>query len=175
VATARVFVDDAVIGRLPDVCVKDGVLAHGGRMALTSEVGARGLGLVWLLVLLGPVGWLAIVVVAAVSRGERLTVTLPMGIGAQERYRAVRSGRNAVLGVGGGTGVLLAVLAVTTFPDLGLLSLLAFAGTFVAWLVAEYRVGRTLVDVRLDASRRWVTLRGVHPAFADAVVEAQPA
>jgi hypothetical protein len=168
-ATVRVFVDDAVTGHLPDVCVKDGVVAHGWRMALTEEVGSRGLGLLWLLVFLGPIGWLTLLVAATVTRGERLTVTLPMGLAAQERYQALRRGRNTVVGVGAAAGLLLVALALTTFPELGLLGVLVLGGTFVAWMVAEYRVGQSLVDVRLDASRRWATLRGLHPAFARAV------
>jgi hypothetical protein len=39
----------------------------------------------------------------------------------------------------------------------------------VAGLVANYRIGRQTVGVDLDASRRWVTLRNVDPAFAAAL------
>jgi hypothetical protein len=39
----------------------------------------------------------------------------------------------------------------------------------VGALVAEWRVGQASVTVDLDASRRWVTLKGVAPEFARAV------
>jgi hypothetical protein len=44
----------------------------------------------------------------------------------------------------------------------------AVAAVAVA-LAAEWRLGRQAVRVELDASRRWVTLGNVHPAFARAV------
>jgi hypothetical protein len=36
----------------------------------------------------------------------------------------------------------------------------------VGGFVGEWRRGRETVDVRLDGSRRWVALSGVHPRFA---------
>jgi hypothetical protein len=172
VATTRVFVDDAVRGDLPDLCVKDGVPAGGGRLTLTEEVTGRGLGLWWLLVFLGPIGWIALVVVAAGSRGETLTVTLPFGTDARERYLEARRGRRTVVAVGipVGASLLLASLLGAP-PGFAVLGLVVLGVTLVAGMVFEYRIGQALVGVDLDASRRWVTLRAVHPAFARAVAE----
>lgn len=36
-------------------------------------------------------------------------------------------------------------------------------------LVTDWRLGRETIGVELDASRRWTTLRNVHPAFRQAV------
>jgi hypothetical protein len=44
----------------------------------------------------------------------------------------------------------------------------------VGLLVAERRIHAALVGVDLDASRRWVTLSRVHPAFVAACKDAQP-
>ncbi|HZM43175.1 MAG TPA: hypothetical protein VFB94_28860 [Acidimicrobiales bacterium] len=53
---------------------------------------------------------------------------------------------------------------------LGALALLAtLVVCVIGALVAEWRVGQASVAVDLDASRRWVTLRGVAPEFAEAV------
>jgi hypothetical protein len=66
----------------------------------------------------------------------------------------------AAAGDGGGTMagqvVLVAVVAATV------------AAAAVA-LAADRRIRQQRVEVELDASRRWVTLRNVHPAFAAAV------
>src|SRR4029450_2433849 len=61
-ADVRVFVDDAVLGRLPDVCAKSGAPADGW-LTVTETVGrSGGIATPWLLLLLilGPLGWLAL-------------------------------------------------------------------------------------------------------------------
>lgn len=77
----------------------------------------------------------------------------------------------------GGIGLLL----LTAWAQLalgGFVLTLGFIGAATVVLVtADYRLGKASVGVRLDASRRWVTLGGVHPAFAaacDATTEVQP-
>ena len=47
-ALTRVFVDDAVLGRLPQVCAKDAV-ATTSHLTVDQAVGERGLGALWLL------------------------------------------------------------------------------------------------------------------------------
>lgn len=171
-AQTRVFVDDAVLGRLPQVCAKDGV-ATTSHLTVEQEVGTRGLGALWLLLLLGPLGWIALVIASVAIRGECLVVELPLSKVAYGRLRAARSLRNLglALAIGGGlAGVLLA-----TFVDLPYVGpLLALAAVIVGLGVAAtgaLHVVRESVTVSLDGSRRWVTLGRVHPAFATACAD----
>ncbi|MGQ0830433.1 MAG: hypothetical protein ACT4OV_02030 [Microthrixaceae bacterium] len=180
-AEVTVFVDDAVRGTLPSVCVKDGV-ATADQLAVRDELfrdGDRaGLGVAWLLLLLGPLGWigLLLMLISRGQRGEVLTVQVPMTEAAYQRLRAARRlGRNAlVVGVvSGGVAVMAAgsalgnadAIASRTFA---LLAGLTLVGAIVARFVADRRERNATIGVDLDASRRWVTLSRVHPAFAAA-------
>jgi hypothetical protein len=90
--TALVFVDDAVRGTLPAVCVKDGV-PTADQLVMREQLGDRaGLGVLWLLLLAGPLGWLGLLIVATSrsGRGEVLTVQVPMSEPAYQRLRAAR-------------------------------------------------------------------------------------
>ena len=184
-AAVRVFVDDAVLGRFPPVCAKTG-MPSDGRLAVTTTVGASGrVSAPWLilLVLLGPIGWvaLAVLAVALPDRTERLTVEVPWTTAADERLRAARTRRTLMYGIVA-TGIvgLVAAFALPVGPVggsgaqlvsrlvLGALAV-ALVGGFVAALAAERAVGRATIDVELDGSRRWVTLYGVHPGFVAAV------
>jgi hypothetical protein len=46
-----------------------------------------------------------------------------------------------------------------------------FALALGSALVVQWLISTEAVVVRLDASRRWVTLAGVHPSFARALDE----
>ena len=169
-AEVTVFVDEAVRGWLPDICAKDGVPARG-RLRVTEEIGrSNRLGILWLLLLAGPLGWIVLLFVASRSSSEELAVELPYSDTAYERLVHVRRRRTLALAIGalGGIGLL----TVSTRAQLGLAGImltLGFVGAaMVVVLTADYRLGKASVGVRLDASRRWVTLRGVHPAFAAA-------
>jgi hypothetical protein len=85
-ASVTVFVDDAVLGNLSPVCVIDGVPTDDA-LTITQQVGNRtGLGVAWLLVLAGPLGWLGLIVISAFKQsGEALTVTLPFSEAAYLR------------------------------------------------------------------------------------------
>src|SRR5262245_36835692 len=64
------------------------------------------------------------------------------------------------------------LLPLLLFPPIGwqiLLLLATLVVCVIGALLAEWRVGQASVAVDLDASRRWVTLRGVAPEFARAV------
>ena len=74
-ATVSVFVDDAVRGRLPHICVETGLPADG---KLVVEQSRGGIGFAWLLIFLGPIGWIALVVVAVLARRETLAVRAPV-------------------------------------------------------------------------------------------------
>ncbi len=175
-ADTRVFIDDAVLGRLPDVCIKNGGPTYGCRMRLTQEVGgSTRLGVLWLLFFVGPLGWIVLALLAGRSNGERLTVELPMSEPAHERLREARRARN--LGTGVATAAAIGCFALALafdFGGLGLLGAVAVAVAIVTYLVGQVRVNRSLVDLELDASRRWVTIRGVHPEFAAACAEREP-
>lgn len=170
-----VFVDDAVRGDLPQVCSRDGVHTRDS-LGRNEEIGDRaGLGIAWLLLLAGPLGWLGLILIAASrgGRGEQLHVRLPMCEAAYQRMRSARQLRDR------------STFALLTATVAGLLLLVVGDGTvltrfgfvvvggvavvsLVAMLVGAYRFDRTSVGISLDASRRWVTLSNVHPAFGAA-------
>lgn len=173
-AHVTVFVDDAVLGRLPPVCVKDGVPTTD-RLTFAQDVsGPSGLGVAWLLVLAGPLGWIGLFVISAIRSGGggMLTVTVPFSELAYQRgSRAKRARRQAELVFAGAViAGLLALLLRTTDGRLLALGLALVAGGALAKVIVEsVRLSRLAVRVSLDASRRWVTLSGVHPNFAETV------
>ena len=166
------FVDDAVLGRLPAICVKDGVpTSH--MVAFRHEVRSRtGLGMAWLLVLAGPLGWLGLLVIAALRRpGEVLSVRLPISEAAFARLQRARL--VCLVTVDVTFVLLLAVLVslVTGGPGDRLITVVVAvvaAACLVQLVVSDRRLRSCRVAVELDASRRWVTLDRVHPSFADA-------
>jgi hypothetical protein len=186
-AEVTVFVDDAVCGRLPPVCAKTG-RPSDGRLSIAHDIGGGSTvptALMLLLLLLPPIGWLVLLVLAIANprRSEWLHVELPWTTDTAERVRALRTQLRALwigamLGV---VGVFAALIASANATGgnvfayrLALFALLAATlGCVVAALVVERRVGRHSVSVELDASRRWVTLRGVAPEFVRAVRAAQ--
>jgi hypothetical protein len=114
-AEVTVFVDDAVLGRLPAICVKDGV-ATTDRLTLDQDVGwSPGFGLACLLLLAGPLGWIGLFVLGAVG-GDSLTVTLPYSEVAHNRVR--RAGRRD-LGRRHGGGFALPASAHDGFSSAG--------------------------------------------------------
>lgn len=166
-----VFVDEAVLGQLPSVCAKTGTPATG-RVQFTEEVNRSGrLVLLWLLVLAGPAGWLILLalMVLAGGRGEELTVRLPYSDAAFDRYQSALRQRMqwAIVGIVACVAVLLLVVSSAATPLVVAASFVAF-GAVPMTIVAEAAVRRSSVGIRLDASRRWVTLSGAHPAFVDA-------
>jgi hypothetical protein len=172
-ATATVFVDDAVLGHLPGVCVKTGVPTDD-HMSLTTGVGNNnGFGFAWLLILAGPLGWIGLFIFAATRREEVLTVRLPYCEPAYKAYDEVRHFKR----VAGYACLALVAAAPISFRPLGRTAMYAFlvaAGiAFCVFVFEAIKARRGLVDVRLDGSRRWVTLNRVHSEFADAVTESQ--
>jgi hypothetical protein len=178
VADVTVFVDDAVLGRLPSVCAKDGTYTDD-RLTVSQELGgSSGLGIAWLLFLVGPVGWLVLIVMSSMRRSAgMLTVTLPFSQAAYERLVRYRRERwpwgiiAIVVGFvtvdylvsigGGGQSLMRTILGVVA----GIVAFICLLG----WIASVARFRKARVDIDLDASRRWVTLSGVHPNFAAAV------
>jgi len=169
-ADVRVFVDDAVLGRLPDICAVDGVPATN-RLRIVEEIGRSSrLGVLWLLAFTGPLGWIALLFLATRDSGERLAVEVPYSTAAYDRFVQARRLRNGALAVGATASVgLLFLTSWAGLHEAGvLLTLGAVIATTVTVLAAEWRISTTSICVNLDASRRWVTLGRVHPTFAAA-------
>jgi hypothetical protein len=170
-ATATVFVDDAVLGALPPVCAKTGRVTED-RLVETVHVKSGVPAMAWLLLLLGPLGLVALFIYACASRDETLTVRLPFSdraygelSHARQRQRAL--GWSALAALGGALCVLIpggftAHAAAAALAVLGVLLL-------ASWCAESVHARRTGVGVELDASRRWVTLTRVHDDFARAV------
>jgi hypothetical protein len=162
-ARVEVFVDDAVRGRLPNVCVKTGERADG-KFRIEQSWGGVGAG--WLLMLLGPLGWIVLAVWAATARRERLTLRLPYSAAAFDREtRLLRERIVAVI-----VAVALAFAAIVQLASVP--RAVWGAGTVVAVVVAaaiQITLGWSQIGIRLDASHRWVTLSNVHPDFVRAV------
>jgi hypothetical protein len=174
-ADVTVFVDRAVQGDLPGVCVIDGV-DTADVLTVRRDVGdGTRLGVAWLLVLAGPLGWIGLFVIAAFrsGRAEVLTVQLPYSAAAYARLRAAR--RQQLVGWSLVTATAVAVLVVASanpwVPATAVVIAAAIALAVCGLVViarSAWRRGRVTVGVELDASRRWVTLRSVHPRFAAA-------
>ena len=169
-AEATVFVDDAVLGRLPPICVKDGVPTDDVLTLRTAVRNGNGLGIAWLLLLAGPLGWLGLLIVAASRRSaDTLTVSLPFSSAAYERFlRAKREGW--IFGLTAIALLVVALVAVghqSTLPAvvIGIACCLAL----LQWVRSTIRIHSGSVGVELDASRRWVTLLRVHREFVESL------
>ena len=177
-AAVTVFVDDAVLGRLPPVCVEDG-LQTDDRLILTQDVGGRtGLGVAWLLILAGPLGWIGLFVIAATRpSNELITVTLPYCEAAHLRMRRTQRSRSQATLVFMGTIVASFVSLLFRTHDSRLLALvlaIVAAGALVRAIFETIVLGKATVRLSLDASRRWITLSGVHPNFEAAMHQGGP-
>lgn len=161
-ATTTVFVDDVVQGHLPMVCVRTGEPADGLERIVKSMGGS---GFLFLLILFGPIGWIALIVLSIVGN-KTLTVRLPMCFAAINHERMLRRVRMAAALAT--IAAIAGAIAVDQQPGRGGFVLLA-AVSFAITIVFHVRIQFAIVDVELDASGRWVTLLGVHPAFARAV------
>lgn len=169
-AQVTVFVDDAVLGRLPDLCAQDGVPTTS-RFRIVEEVGrSNRLGILWLLLLAGPLGWIILLFLGGRDSGEHLAVEVPYSEEAYARLVRGRRLRNAAMVVG--VAGVIGLLWLTAWARLGeagiVLTFIALVAGTATLLVGEWRMRSNLVGVSLDASRRWVTLSNLHPAFAAA-------
>lgn len=155
------FIDDAVWGDLPKVCVRSGI-PTSDLVIMTRPVGGMGAG-AWLLLLLGPFGWLALAILGSLGTGrEQLTIQLPYSLEVRSADRPVRDFRRLA---GVVAAIALAAIFVRPGPVWGIILITSVILVAVASFVLNWRG----VDVDLDASRRWVTLGNVHPEFVRAV------
>ena len=173
VADARIHVDDLAVGAGPAVCAITGAPTDHYVGVSSSEGGFQGWWLV--LVLFGPIGWVALVVLAALARRpSRVSGVLPICPEALDRYNAtVAVSQRAIVGAG------LAMVAWVGFivwdgggvdaPVIVVLSALVGLAVLVgcgASIVAPFR----WIDLQLDGSGRWVTVRRAHPGYAAALM-----
>lgn len=163
-AVVSVFVDDAIRGDLPPVCVRTGEPAD---LTIRMQRPVGGLpGALWLLLLLGPPGWVAFFVISLLGPGtEYLTVRVPMTRAEYERNAARARLRTGAMGVAVAP-ILLAFIRPGPFPALWLV---LTAGLLVTAIALQVTIRSHAVGIHLDASRRWVMLANVHPAFVAAV------
>jgi hypothetical protein len=164
-SSVSVFVDDAVRGRFPNVCAMTGEPADG---VVRIEQRSGGVGVGWLLVFLGPIGWIVLAVLAATARTEILTVRVPMSAAAAAREP--RRNQWRLIAALASLGLFTAgLLRVEPIPSVVWLTAAAIAAVAAIGFHIAMRWGQ--IGVELDASRRWVTLSRVHPAFVAAVTE----
>jgi hypothetical protein len=171
-ATAIVFIDDAVLGRLPSVCAKTGVETVDHLNITVPVGGSDGLGVAWLLLLAGPFGWIGLGVYAMGRRSETITVRLPYSDAAYAQLsQARRVRRNAGLASLALFVLGLFLLIPQTFTSrVGAAALAVLGlGMLISYLAQTFHCKRLAVRVALDGSRRWVTLSGVSDVFAEAV------
>jgi hypothetical protein len=158
--TARVRLDDALVGRLPPVCCMTGARADG----YASLVVPKPLGVAWLLLLAGPLGLLVLAAIYSRIR-TRYLVKLPLSAAAFERRFNLLQRRLwfAWLGVLGLTGGLV----LRWFGWIAILMFCAGLVAVVAAVVAHLRLPWTMPSARADGN--FVVLQGVHRSFAAAV------
>jgi hypothetical protein len=164
-ASVRVFVDDAVQGRLPSLCVSSGAPADR-RRRVAQRVGGPNPALL-LLVLLGPPGWILLLLLS--GRGERLDMLLPVSDAVARRWEQRTWHRRLAVGATalGGAVLFVAGPSPITLGLTAAAAIWAFAAHFLLLMDG--------IGIHLDASRRWVTLKGVDQAFAAAVRAEQAA
>jgi hypothetical protein len=172
-AEVTVFVDDAVLGHFPPVCAVHGD-AIPDVMLLSQPVGTAVPGVLWLLVLVGPLGWLALVVISiSRTRDDVLSVRLPGCESTVRSNRTARRSRMVAALASAALGITTLAVFRSTSSGVGFAigTLLVLATVLaLAETIHEHQVcRRSSVQLSLDASRRWVTIRGVHPIFKASV------
>ena len=182
--SVRVFVDDAVQGRFPPVSAATGEPSDGW-MTLESRQGGLP-SVVWIvLVLVGPAGWgvLFLLWLFSAAPGERLEIELPWTEAVHDETVALHCRRTRawlVVAAALGGAVVTSVAAASGPRPMAAVVVTAAcaAAALVAFgvaLVVNVRIGRHTPRVELDASRRWVTLGNVAPAFVRATAADQAA
>ena len=160
---ATVFVDDWVQGTLPRICSVTGAPTADQIRIRTSVDRPSPLWLV--LIIFGPIAWIALLVVHARTNASRLVGVLPMSDGA---YLARRHKKRLAWVVLLATYVIFGAI-VTRWVGITLIALTLLTGAIAYWVWT--RLERPMVS--LDASRRWVILDGIHPNLATAIEEQQ--
>jgi hypothetical protein len=173
-AEVTVFVDDVVIGRLPALCVKEGVPTTD-RLTVRDASSGPGFGAAWLLVLVGPIGWIVLLYLSIAGKGG-LTGRLPFSEFAYRRLMVAQRMQTVWIAAAVVVGLLaslsLAIYSSTRSSGSSAAAIVLGAATVAAVVklaLQTREVRRAEVQLLLDDSRRWVTIKGVHPDFAAAV------
>lgn len=160
-------IDDFVTGSLPPVCAKTGRKASGYVDTRTATEGGPSL----LLVLLGPLGIVAYILLEIFGRESQSDGLVPLSRGALHesngRGRENLASLAVLIGVAVSAIVGLAIAGISWFTALAFGVLVT--GAAVVWVGANVRATIYQVRARLDGSKRWVHLDGVHPLFVEAV------
>lgn len=175
-STTAVFVDDAVQGHVPYICVKTGEPADGLHRIHKTIGGTSGWA--WLLIFLGPVGWLFLLAgLIFGGRSRQLLVRLPYSYNALHREHS-QFRATVVAGIGMVVSAVAMVIALTgptprsqVRETVIYLLIAATVCAAITTFVLAIRYSLCRPGIELDASGRWVTLRGVHPNFARAVAD----
>ena len=169
---ALIHVDDLAVGAGPAVCAITGAPTDHWVRVSSSEGGFQGWWLI--LVLLGPIGWIALVVLAALARRpSRVSGVLPISAEALSRYNAaVATSQRAIVAAGLAMVAWVGLIAwdgggIGT-PAIAALSALGGVGVLV-WLGASIAAPFRWIDLQLDGSGRWVTVTRAHPDYAAAL------
>jgi hypothetical protein len=167
--TALIHVDDLAVGAGPTVCAITGEPTDHRVRVSSSEGGFQGWWLI--LVLFGPIGWIALVVLAAMARRpSRVSGVLPISEEALHRYNAaVATSQRAIVASGIAMAAWIGMLVWDGggmgTPAIVALSVLVGAGVAV-WLGASIVAPFRWIDLELDGSGRWVTVTRAHPSYA---------
>ena len=137
---------------------------------LTQRSVVRGLGALWLLLLLGPVAWLVLLAWSWSSSEDRtLAAVLPYCRSCYAVLVARRRRMRVAVAVGLMTGVA-AIWESSQGQPWGALAIAAAAvGACASGLIEWWRLRWYRVATSLDVSGRWVTLAGVHPRLSAAL------
>ena len=160
--TARVRLDDALIGRFPPVCCMTGARADGN----VAMIVPKPLGVAWLLLLAGPVGVLVLAAVYSRIR-TRYVIKLPLSRAAFDRRLTLMRQRLwcgwlGVLGIAGG-------IALRWFGSIAAVMVgVGIVGVIIA-VIAHLRLPWTMPSATANSRGTVVILHGVHPRFATAV------
>ncbi|RMH77382.1 MAG: hypothetical protein D6683_09085 [Actinomyces sp.] len=160
-ATVTVPLAAARDRRLPAVSVRSGRSADG-YVPVAVATGSLGIG--WVLVLLGPPGWLLLALTSDWFRDE-VTVHLPHTEREfRRRHRVERARRDGIVGTVAGAA---AGLALSRTPGLLVVGLAITCVSAALWVAASWARGALTPDLRLDGER--LILAGVHEDFVAAV------
>jgi hypothetical protein len=171
-AEVTVFVDDVVLGRLPPLCVKEGIPTEA-QLTVRDASGGPGFGAAWLLVLLGPIGWLVLLYLS-LAGGGGVTGKLPFSEFAYQRLVVAQRMQTIWIVAAIVVGVLafVGLIIHNSASSAAAIALgAATVGAVVEVALQTRQVRRAEVNLVMDASRRWVTIRGVHADFAAAVAD----
>jgi hypothetical protein len=165
-ASIRVRIEDFEDGVYPDVCASSG--ATGGTRLYRADISSR-VGWVWLLLLGGPVGLLAAIVLSVVLRKTAkgyLSYTDAVQRRIRRRSQRMLWGVVASLAVVAGS-LLLSTAGTSAYRGL---AVAGFAGGVLGVVVFAFFWSNPPGSVggALDSTGRWIDLDPVSTRFADA-------